>query len=193
MISYKYKCVFIAVPKTGTRAISRFLIDTEAKNGDSKLYGGWRSHMRLGGIIGRFPETEDWYKFSVVRNPWDRLVSEYSYLMRVRPGLREQKLTFREFLLECKGHGKLYKHHIKPHVFFYNHSSPVDRFIRFENLQDGFDLVCDDLAIERFELPMCNTTTHEHYTQYYEDKKMIETAANWYAEDIERFGYEFGQ
>ena len=63
---------------------------------------------------------------------------------------------------------------------------------RFENLQEDFNTVCDKIEIPQHQLPHCNKTNHKHYTEYY-DAELREIIANRFREDIEYFGYKFGE
>jgi hypothetical protein len=66
------------------------------------------------------------------------------------------------------------------------------QFIRFENLQTDFDLLCNTVGIPRVDLPRKNDGNYRHYTEYY-DNTTQELVAQKYAKDIEYFGYTFGE
>ena len=67
----------------------------------------------------------------------------------------------------------------------------VDYVIRFENLQTGFDEVCDEIAIPRIRLPFNNKTDHRPYWEYYDDH-LVKGVRRKFKFDIQYFGYEFG-
>ena len=64
----------------------------------------------------------------------------------------------------------------------------IDYIIRYENLQDDFNIVCDNINIERYVLPNYNTSQHDNYTQYYNSKEK-DIIKEYFSEDFENFGY----
>ena len=63
----EYKCIFVHVPRTGGVAIAKSLFGN---------LGG--SHISISLYRKVFSDVFDgYYKFTFVRNPWDRLVSAY--------------------------------------------------------------------------------------------------------------------
>jgi len=75
----------------------------------------------------------------------------------------------------------------------------LDKVIKFENFQNDFNEVCDDLGIDRLSLPYTNTrsdlkkggNSNDDYTTFYTPKTKALVAAT-YAYEIDTFGYTFG-
>jgi len=77
----------------------------------------------------------------------------------------------------------------------------MDHFIRFHNLQGDFDEACDRIGISRKKLPHHGNGRApvengmgytKHYTEYYDDE-LIEIVAKNYKDDIDYFGFKFGE
>ena len=126
---------------------------------------------------------EEYTKFSVVRNPWDRMISAWFWQTRndnrdlliflsqpaLRPISMSEQLTV-------------------------NDSICTDFLIRYENLNDDYKKVCKLLKISPVKLPHAKSgykPKDTHYTKYYDGytKNIIETK---FKDDINNFGYKFG-
>jgi len=140
------------------------------------------------------------FKFSFVRNPWDRAVSLYFYLKKV--GFIHKNKKFRTFLYEIEDdalppiglfHSKALSQCNKQLDWITDEKGRVfvDFVGRYENIESDFSRVCEELSIER-QLPRRNITAHSHYTRHYdqESRKIVERV---YAGDIDYFGYKFGE
>jgi chondroitin 4-sulfotransferase 11 len=136
-----------------------------------------QQHMSLSNFT--LEKQEEYFSFAFVRNPWDRIMSSYLYSKRLG-----YKFTFKSFLDSID-----FANHCKPQSFFINEN--IDFIGRFENLQEGFNEVCEKLGFDAKQLPHENKTTHEHYTEWYtdENRKLIQDR---YSEDIDTFNYKFG-
>lgn len=68
----------------------------------------------------------------------------------------------------------------------------LDYYIRFENLQGGFDEVCARIGLPKNELPhLLNfRKAEQHYSNYY-DQETIQLVGDHYHKFIDRFGYKF--
>ena len=124
------------------------------------------------------------FKFTCVRNPWDRMISLYFSPSR---GRRQwDRKLFKKLLsntLSVADHLRLEKNDADPF-------SNVDRVMRFEALATDFRSVCNELAIPWAPLPIYNRSSCEHYSRYFDDE-LRESVRQQFAPEIERFGYTF--
>lgn len=146
----------------------------------------------------------DYLIFVVSRNPWDKFVSAWKYLQKPLPkvvestlikglSLKETALNLPQYQTGPAGHD--YRHITRNQVDILIDKSGkfiADVVIKFEKLQEGFNVVCDKIGIPRQQLPHHNRTEHKHYTEYY-DEETKQIIAEKYAKDIEYFGYKFGE
>ena len=114
MISHGHRCIFVHIPKTGGTSIEDVIWpDTRM---EEHLWMGfvskYRNKYQTGGLqhlLARQIRQEvgadifdDYFKFAVVRNPWDRAVSQYSYT-KIRTDLHDligmtEDTSFSEYL-----------------------------------------------------------------------------------------------
>ena len=76
--------------------------------------------------------------------------------------------------------------------FLFHKEKPLyDYVIEFDNLQKGFNHVCNVLGVQQQVLPHENKHIREPYQKYYNDetKNMVAEA---FKKEIEYFGYEYG-
>lgn len=129
-------------------------------------------------IEGR--DLDQYFKFTVIRNPWDRIISHW----HTKPGIRE--LSFRHYIdnIALKRADQCFD-------FLFDNENPLyDYTIRFENLQKDFNHVCDVIGIQQSVLPHENKRDRKPYQEYYnEETKNIVSEA--FKKEIEYFRYEF--
>jgi hypothetical protein len=143
-------------------------------------------------------QYEDYFKFTIVRNPWARAWSWYRNVMRggrnarrlnVQPGLE-----FTEFLQRHLGRDAL-----RPQLCWlrdFNGELPLDFIGRFECLREDFDTVAERLGMPGLQLPHRRRSEGagrgeaQDYRGHY-DTALIERVALAYREEIELFGYDF--
>lgn len=138
-------------------------------------------------------QYQKYFKFTFVRNPWDRAFSWYKNVMRDDIHSKslgiEGEMPFNRFIKEYAGVGML-----RPQTYWlkgFNGKIELDFIGRFENLEEDFNEVCKNLNIPHISLPHRIKGSSEDYTEYYssEAKKMI---ADIYQEEIDLFNYSFG-
>lgn len=206
MISHKYECIFVHIPKCGGSSVESVLWPGERTEADlwmgfTSKYGnqyqsGGLQHLFAINIAKAVGEViyERYYKFSFIRNPWDRVVSQYSY-MKERDDLREyigmsEKCSFKKYLdLIAR------KEHVQwaPQYKFVtdeNGELIVDFIGRLEAIEHDFSVVANRVGLERYELPHINKSVRHAMTGYY-DEETIEMVRHYYARDIDLFKYEY--
>jgi Sulfotransferase family len=130
------------------------------------------------------------FKFAFVRNPWDRLVSRYAFLLDT-PRHRDHQTvvrmkTFEEFL-----NWEIRRSKMGQHSYVTDGSGRliVDFVGRYERLHQDFATVCSRLSVKA-ELPHDNASTHSDYRTYY-SARTRKLVAERYRLDLELFGYDF--
>ena len=194
-VDNKNKFAFIHIPKCGGRSVKKvFDLKRHDHYGISKLVLNPTDDCpRL--------DVEGLFKFAFVRNPWDRFVSAYEYLKRGGIPLYDRPMTldikkeypdFKDFIFAKHVWEKWI--YFRPQLDFItvDGSIKTDFVGRFENFQNDFDFVCDQVDTPRVKLPHVNATKHTHYTGYY-DNQSIKFIGRTFEEDIDTFKYRFGE
>lgn len=214
MISHKLKCIFIPVRRAAGTSIQRALQKycMEELNEKIDRHGGLNTlDLFNRGVLSTSPSIKvgfgDWYRdidnfkdyfvFTIVRNPWDRLISGYFYSNRGKAFLGKHCWTLKKFIQNLPTREMNYRwwFHITrtltEMLIDRNGKYIADFTIRYENLHTDFATVCSKLDIKGLKLPQISKTSHKHYTKYYNDKTRI-MVQEIFAKDIEYFGYNFG-
>ena len=133
----------------------------------------------------------DYFKFSFMRNPWERRVSQYFYAKRMAKkdfewAKKISAISFYEFITKRNPDSQL------NWVSDKKDNIAVDFLGSGKNLQNEFNVVCEKIGISYIQLPYKNVTNHKHYTEYYNDET-FKIIANNCKKDIEYFNYKFGE
>ena len=137
------------------------------------------------------------FKFTVVRNPWDKVVSHYHYRVQTnQTKLGESPIPFPEWV--CRSYGKHDPtYYDKPKMFMpqldwlsdADGTVMVDFVARFENLQQDFETICQRLN-RTAQLPQLRKSQHSDYRKYYDEESKT-VVANSFLKDITHFGYRY--
>lgn len=195
-----HKCLFVHVPKTAGISFASHL-STQAG-----LYPDATYHKFARDCKKSDPDQFDsYYKFALVRNPWDWLVSYYFYIQNVlqKFGFNPSQgtiphilaaPTFRDAVLRLRNNTSQWDWGAIPqHKWVCDERGNilVDYVGRFEDLSGSFRYIGEKLGLDSAALlPHENATKHRSYTEYY-DEEMIEIVRQVYQKDIEIFGYDF--
>ena len=185
-----YKAIFIHIPKTAGTSIAQ------------ALFGGSRHVPYIEYKRANPYKFERYFKFSFVRNPWDRLVSTFFFLKK--GGVNEMDRRFAaEQLAKYDSFDKFVNSwltrenvwswvHFRPQYHFICDSSlrrQVDFVGRTETIGADFNYVCQRLGVSA-SLKWSNRSKHMPYNKYY-TTELRDRVASVYAEDIALFGYSF--
>jgi len=200
MISLQKHFLFVHIPKTAGNSIQTALRDYSEdqlvalrKEQDGIERFGLRNpkyNIKKHSTLAEYRdalENEQFrslYKFSCVRNPWDRMVSYY-FTPTQSPETWDRK-KFRKMISKIVSVADYLRLDQDEEDPFTN----VDYIMRFENLAEDFRTVCGKVGISAATLPRYNRSNREHYSKYYDDE-LRELVRTQFAAEIERFGYTF--
>ena len=189
-----YKCIFVHIPKNAGLSVCYTLFGNT---------GG--SHRKIVDYKEIFsPNTfNSYYKFTFVRNPWDRLVSTFFFLKigglteKDRVWAEKHLGTYEDFGVFVKEwlteeHISNSLHFQQQHVFLEDDKGniAVDFIGRFETIETDFLTITKRLGINR-SLQKTNVSERDlNYRSYYDDATRA-IVGSIYAKDISLFNYEF--
>ncbi|MGR3290241.1 MAG: sulfotransferase family 2 domain-containing protein [Paracoccaceae bacterium] len=214
IISRGRRYIFVHIPKTGGTSLSLALEARAMKDdiliGDTpkalrrrarvkQLQGSGRlwKHSGIADIHGVVSDADlaDFFIVTLVRNPWDRMVSYYYWLKLQKfdhPAVSlARTLGFGDFLRA---------EHVQKSISSAPYSSYVtdnsgnlccNLFARIEHLHDDLAPFEKHIGFSLGTIERVNTSPREtDFRQYFSDDD-AEIVAKICAEDIERFGYRF--
>lgn len=213
-IDKKNKILFVHVPKNAGTSITKIF---NFKKGIKNLTGFEEktrihfSHLTIG-QIKNFINIKKYYSFAFVRNPFDKIVSEFFYRklhkeknVNYFKRIKIKKFTFDEFvnrLSEFKITNRINKsleesHFLTQTKFLYIRNKLSVNFVgRVENFENDFKKLVEkinekrNLNINIDKIYHSNSSNHVNYKFYYNSitKKIIEKI---YEKDLDNFNYVF--
>lgn len=210
MIAHPLKTVFVHIPKTAGSSIEQqFLsylgLDQQSKSalllrekleyekGPPRLAHLTAAEYREYGYLDN-TQAENYFFFTTVRNPWDRVQSFYRYLKF------DQQHSLNDFVLshlESEMSSDKYGWFLRPQTdYIYDQYDQllVDQVCRQEQLQTDFDCIIDKIGLSAVQLPVINTSqtqfsNAEHQEEYLSDAS-IKKIESLYQRDITLLGYQ---
>jgi hypothetical protein len=233
MICHPYRCIFIHVPKCAGQSIERVFLEAVGLDWDSRAPLLLRRNdkpelgpPRLAHLTAEEYVTckhvspqqfASYFKFAIVRNPWDRMVSFYKYL-----GF-DRRTDFKQFVTKYFMHQLWTNKYwfVRPQCeFIYNDDGEclVDYVGRFELLSAAMDHVGRSVGLGNVSIVRTNKSSikfqpqgggirdlYRHavfkvvkkrsakrhdYRAYYDEESVLQVA-KIYKRDIEAFDYRF--
>jgi hypothetical protein len=213
LISHKHKFITIDIPKTGSRSLRESLlplsvIDIHGEpNESSEFYqhdGAIRAKKQFAKKNWNWNE---YYKFTIVRNPWQRYFSFFKYFksygekyMRrdesinwCEPEINQGKLCVK--LFKNKDDQTVLKNIIlnnnSQDAYYCNEKGAImiDHIASFENLKDEFSFLCSQIGINTPTLRHGNKSVQSCNMHDIYNQQLIDLVAKKERETINLKGY----
>ena len=159
-----------------------------------------KHHLTAAEVISRIG-NDKWqsaYKFTFVRNPWDKVVSHYEYRRKKnKTEIASRNIPFPDWVKLTYGLDK--------DPFYYNNPRSfqpqvewlkddvgvisIDFIGKFESINADFKHIKNVIGVDG-SMPHLNASNRASYQSYYDDET-TEIVADWFYEDIAEFGYSF--
>lgn len=213
IISHGRKYIFVHIPKTGGTALSLALEGRAMA--DDLLFGDTpkavkrrkrmkaltserplHKHARLADVEGVVAQDtlDDYFLFTLVRNPWDRIVSYYHWLKLQswdHPAVRLAKaVDFSTFLNDPATLTSL----ALPYAHYLTDSAGRERqghYVRLEIMDQDLMPLWDHLGFNLSPIGRENASERARDFRGYYTETDRSVVASLCAADIERFGYAF--
>lgn len=205
MVSHEWKTIFVHIPKTGGSSIEQIIWPIEKGRTEAELWMGFKdtyhNKYQTGGLQHLLAEQirhvlgdqifYGYFKFSIVRNPWDKALSQYRYMAK-RPDLMgfismNEKDCFKRYLERIQ-----LKEHVQwmPQYRFVMSASGdflADYIGRFEAFNHAVQAVTRRIGLPCHVIPHLNAG--DAFGVRFLDQESCEWIAELYKEDISIFGY----
>lgn len=212
IINTDKKFIHIAIPRTATTCVNIALGNLEHPEPDEH-------HCTIAEVVNKNPEYKDFYKFTFVRNPFDKLVSTYYEFKKNRKKRYSGKIThenlllsefdvsscdvenFQNFCRNLKESPWVDDLFFKPQFEYINiNGEDVMNYIgRFENLNDDWSKVKESIGMPEVNLEQgieneprgfFRGSHHPPYPEMYTSTE-IKIVEDLYHKDLEYFNYSF--
>lgn len=191
----KNKYLFIHIPKNAGTALCRALGDNEIHRVHLPYFVYRNAYMKA---------FNNYFKFSIVRNPWDRVVSIYSYLKaggnqtidkHFETMFKEQNITFEKFIFEFLDNQSMHSHSMFrpqfPFIYDEQETLMVDYVGRQENMNEALEEISNHIPIKASPLRSINASKRNDYRTYYTCNNLIDAVEKLYLKDVKLFKYTF--
>lgn len=204
------KWVFIAVSKTGTGSIQRYFRNEQPFISELVMdlsFDGY--HQTISEVFTKYPHlfvnnaANNYFKWCVHRNPWDRVVScflDFKTHRSTNPATNNfvkhlvPYNNFSDFVLDFKSNPATENIRFAPTTKYVTHQgiNQMDQIINYETfstgLKDVFSMIGQDFSRFPINKKIRASDRSGHYKQYYKFDSMIDIIGDHFHEDIIAFG-----
>lgn len=215
LISHKHKFITIDIPKTGTKSLRESLVPLGVIDefGVPNLKAEFYQHDRAIRAKKQFAKKNwnwnDFFKFTIVRNPWQRYFSFFKYFKSYGEKYmrRDESINWREpEINQGKFCVELFKDKddqtILKNIILNNNSQDsyycdesgkimVDHIASFEDLSNEFVFLCDQVGIQSPNLQHENKSVNSLNMHDFYDQGLIDLVAEKEKGVIEFKNYDY--
>lgn len=189
-----HKCIFVHIPKCAGISINK------------SLFGNLGcGHATIGQYLATLgvKRFDSFFKFTIVRNPWDRLVSAFFFLKnggmnRFDKDFADKHLylynDFEAFVHEWVNKENIRKYiHFLPQGYFLciGNSEPLVDFIGYyENIEEDYKKIASRIGSKKRLDKLNFRKNKKKYSSYY-SSEMLKIVGDVYQKDVDMFGYDF--
>lgn len=217
LVSHRFRFIYTKTIKTGGTSVESYFEKYCMKDGEWKFSHSRDEYISEYGVIGyrgidnskskfynHMPASlirdligeqmwNDFFKFCVIRNPYDKIISAFFHLEAKRvimPELKQQRVChFREWIKS--GRGLINDREL----YTIDNKICMDDFIRTESMLHDLERICNHLGVPYApdELPRLKSgfKPSDVLLSEYFDKETDQIVRKYYAFEFETFGYPF--
>ncbi len=212
----KYKSIYFFLPKTGSTSVKSNLAKLLEMENTEELPHGIHNPKTFPFPFVKQNELDstykEYFKFTIVRNPWSRLVS--CYRDKIRPAEYNKNgiingvaiplincsdkfyggMSFGSFVdVVCSISDATANNHFRSQLFQLTNSEGellVNYIGKLESLNESLNEITQKTGIPGNEMPHFHKTSSKPYLEYY-NNELVEKVKQRFKEDIDFFEYEF--
>ncbi|MDX1804930.1 MAG: sulfotransferase family 2 domain-containing protein [Alcanivorax sp.] len=200
------KLAYLVNSKAACSSIKKALVDTISTQ-DIEDDHSIHAHQAVSEITQRgYSESlSDYYLFSFVRNPFERIVSAYVNKFQDQEKIDSRGFEFRKYVWGIFDRHDSFRvfvekvsvipdvisdRHFVSQTYLFDQLSgrSPDWVGRMERMNDDYGRIKEKFALA--EMPHFNRSAKYDYRSYYKDREVIDMVRKRYRDDVERFGYD---
>ena len=199
MINHEHKFIFIHIPKCAGMSIGKTLTELTKPKDDEPHYGTKWNYSGFKIHHDEFDEKiwKEYFVFTFIRDPIDRLLSQYlyrdflyhhefEYAVKNMKGLFSQEYGYKEpgthptngSIIDISDHYGEWIHYPCQRGFLQGqYSNGIDKrpyinfYGKYETLQEDFDYVCEKIGLPKTKLPHSNKSRNDRNFKY--ERKLL--------------------